>query len=72
MTQLTIAQWLSTNSTTQEKPMSPRYIIVNSKKFMGHYDILDTHTNTRMPRSTRSVRWLTYEVIELNKSTVIK
>ena len=45
MTQITIAQWLSNNSTTQEKSM-PRYIIANSKKFFGHYDILDTHTGS--------------------------
>ena len=46
MTQITIAQWLSNN--TQEVSM-PRYIIVNSNKFYGHYDVLDTHTGTREP-----------------------
>jgi len=48
MTQLTISQWLSNNSTTQEATM-PRYIIVNSNRFYGHYDVLDTHTQTREP-----------------------
>ena len=48
MTQITIAQWLSnnTNINVQEAPM-PRYQIVNSKKFYGHYDVLDTHTGKR-------------------------
>ena len=48
MTQLTIAQWLITNTNTQEISM-PRYQIVNSKKFYGHYDVLDTHTGKREP-----------------------
>jgi len=47
MTQITISQWLS-NTNTQEAPM-PRYQIVNSKRFYGHYDVLDTHTGTREP-----------------------
>ena len=48
MTQITIAQWLSnnTNINVQEAPM-PRYQIVNSSKFYGHYDVLDTHTGKR-------------------------
>ena len=33
MTQITITQWLSNNST------EPRYQIVNSKRFYGHYDV---------------------------------
>ena len=72
MTQLTIAQWLSTNSTTQEKPMSQRYIIASSKKFLGHYDILDTHTGQRTPQGTTSVRWIQYEVNALNSKSIIK
>ena len=71
MTQLTIAQWLSNNSTTQEKPM-PRYQIVTSKKFFGHYDILDTHTGKREPQGTTSIRWIQYEVNALNSKSIIK
>ena len=71
MTQLTIAQWLSNNSTTQEKPM-PRYIIASSKKFFGHYDILDTHTGKRTPQGTTSVRWIQYEVNALNSKSTNK
>ena len=71
MTQITIAQWLSNNSTTQEKPM-PRYIIASSKKFFGHYDILDTHTGKRTPQGTTSVRWIQYEVNALNSKSIIK
>ena len=44
MTQITINQWLSSQST----PL-PRYQIVSSKKFYGHFDVLDTHTGTREP-----------------------
>ena len=40
MTQLTIAQWLSTNS-------KPRYKVVPSNRFYGYYDVLDTHTGKR-------------------------
>lgn len=32
--------------TNQQNP-SPRYIIVSSKRFYGHYDVLDTQTQTR-------------------------
>lgn len=28
---------------------SSRYIIVNSKRFFGHYDVLDTQTGKREP-----------------------
>ena len=41
MTQLTIAQWLSNNA------QIPRYQIVFSNKFYGHFDVLDTHTGKR-------------------------
>ncbi len=42
MTQITINQWLS----SQSSPV-PRYQIVASKKFYGHFDVLDTHTGKR-------------------------
>jgi len=45
MTQITIAQWLTS---TQGISM-PRYQIVSSKKFYGHYDVLDTRTGKREP-----------------------
>ncbi len=45
MTQITIAQWLTS---TQGVSM-PRYQIVSSKKFYGHYDVLDTRTGKREP-----------------------
>ncbi len=44
MTQISISQWLSSQST----PL-PRYQVVSSKKFYGHFDVLDTHTGTREP-----------------------
>ena len=42
--QLTFQQWLS----SQPSPL-PRYQIVESIKFYGHYDVLDTHTGKREP-----------------------
>lgn len=48
MTQITIAQWLATNTNTQEVSM-PRYQIVTSNRFYGHFDVLDTHTGKREP-----------------------
>ena len=62
MTQITIAQWLSNN--TQEISM-PRYQIVNSKKFYGHYDVLDTHTGKREPCG--NLRTARATIDELNK-----
>ena len=48
MTQITIAQWLATNTNTQEVNMTlPRYQIVASKRFYGHFDVLDTRTGKR-------------------------
>ena len=44
MTQISISQWLS----SQSSPL-PRYQVVSSKKFYGHFDVLDTHTGTREP-----------------------
>ena len=54
MTQITIFQWLSSQSTplqgvnmsTTQSPL-PRYQIVSSKKFYGHYDVL-TQENVRL------------------------
>jgi hypothetical protein len=46
---------------------NPRYIIATSKRFQGRYDILDTQTGRREPTSTTSMRWLQYEVNDLNK-----
>ena len=70
MTQITISQWLSNNTTTGV-PMQ-RYQIVNSKKFHGHYDILDTKTGQRVPQGTTSIRWIQYEVSALNSKSIIK
>lgn len=42
MTQITINQWLSSQSSSL-----PRYQIVASNRFYGHYDVLDTHTGKR-------------------------
>ena len=42
MTQISIAQWLSSQSSSL-----PRYQVVSSKKFYGHFDVLDTHTGKR-------------------------
>ena len=66
MTQITIAQWLSnnTNINVQEAPM-PRYQIVNSKKFYGHYDVLDTHTGKR--EACGNLRTARATLKELNK-----
>ena len=47
MTQITIAQWLSNYSQITQEVSMPRYQIVSSKKFYGHYDVLDTHTGKR-------------------------
>ena len=59
MTQITITQWLSNNST------EPRYQIVNSKRFYGHYDVLDTHTGKREPCG--NLRTARATLKELNK-----
>ena len=72
MTQLTIAQWLSSQSTpntgafmaTTQSPL-PRYQIVSSKKFYGHYDVLDTHTGKREPCG--NLRTARATVVRLNK-----
>lgn len=59
MTQITISQWLSSQSTPNKgqssmpislkKQPQPRYQIVSSQKFYGCYDVLDTHTGKREP-----------------------
>ncbi len=46
---------------------NPRYVIVNSKRFIGYYDILDTQTGRREPTSTQSMRFLKLEVKDLNR-----
>ena len=70
MTQITINQWLSNNTTTGVS--MPRYQIAISKKFHGHYDILDTKTGQRVPQGTTSIRWIQYEVNALNSQSIIK
>lgn len=49
MTQITIAQWLSNYSQLTQEVSMPRYQIVSSSKFYGHYDVLDTQTGKREP-----------------------
>lgn len=56
MTQITISQWLSSQQTPSkghnmpsQQSSQPRYQIVSSIRFFGHYDVLDTHTNKREP-----------------------
>ena len=66
MTQITIAQWLSNNTNINVQEVSmPRYQIVNSKKFYGHYDVLDTHTGKR--EACGNLRTARATLKELNK-----
>ena len=75
MTQITIAQWLTTQSTPNtggfsmpvslKKPSLPRYQIVASKRFYGHYDVLDTHTGTR--EACGNLRTARATVVVLNR-----
>jgi hypothetical protein len=52
---------------------SPRYVIVVSSKFYGHYDVLDTKTQKREPQgNVRSLRMLRLSVAKLNTSSIIK
>ena len=60
MTQITINQWLS----SQSSPL-PRYQIVSSKKFYGHYDVLDTHTGKR--EACGNLRTARATIVALNK-----
>ena len=72
MTQITINQWLSSQSTPSkgtfmsatQSPL-PRYQIVSSKKFYGHYDVLDTHTGKR--EACGNLRTARATVVRLNK-----
>ena len=72
MTQITIAQWLSSqttplqgvNMTTTQTPL-PRYQIVSSNKFYGHFDVLDTHTGKR--EACGNLRTARATVLHLNK-----
>ena len=72
MTQITISQWLSSQSTpnkgafmpTTLSPL-PRYQIVASKRFYGHYDVLDTHTGKREPCG--NLRTARATIVALNK-----
>ena len=43
----------------------PRYQIVASKRFYGHYDVLDTHTGKREPQA--NLRTARATVVALNK-----
>ena len=74
MTQITISQWLSSQSTQQQgtnMPISlkkqplPRYQVVSSKKFYGHFDVLDTHTGKR--EACGNLRTARATVLRLNK-----
>ena len=75
MTQITISQWLSSQSTPNKgqsfMPVSlkksplPRYQIVSSKKFYGHYDVLDTVTGKREPCG--NLRTARATIVALNK-----
>ena len=73
MTQITIAQWLATNTQQSEVNMTlPRYQLVHSKKFYGKYDILDTLTGVREPQGSTNVRMLKLEISRLNAQAVVK
>ena len=75
MTQITISQWLSSQQTPSKgqssMPISlkktplPRYQIVNSNKFYGHFDVLDTYTGTR--EACGNLRTARATVLRLNK-----
>ena len=72
MTQITIAQWLSSQTTsntghnmpTTIRPL-PRYQVVASKRFFGHFDVLDTHTGKR--EACANLRTARATVLRLNK-----
>jgi len=72
MTQITITQWLTTqitpnkgdNMSATQLPL-PRYKIVSSKKFYGHYDVLDTHTGNR--EACGNLRTARATIVALNK-----
>ena len=72
MTQITINQWLSSQSTPStgasmpiQKPSQPRYQIVSSNRFYGCYDVLDTQTGTR--EACGNLRTARATIVALNK-----
>lgn len=75
MTQITISQWLLLQQYPQQQgtnmPISlkkqplPRYQVVSSKKFYGHFDVLDTHTGKR--EACGNLRTARATVLRLNK-----
>ena len=61
------------DSMSIQTTQSPRYIIVASNRFYGHYDVLDTATQKREPQGNiRSLRMLRLSVAQLNTSSIIK
>ena len=72
MTQITISQWLSSQSTPNTgasmpatQTALPRYQIVSSNKFYGHYDVLDTRTGKR--EACGNLRTARATIVALNK-----
>ena len=58
---------------SNQAAQSPRYVIVASNRFYGHYDVLDTATQKREPQGNiRSLRMLRLSVAQLNTSSIIK
>ena len=72
MTQITITQWLTAqltpnkghNMSTKQTAL-PRYQIVNSSKFYGCYDVLDTQTGKR--EACGNLRTARATIVSLNK-----
>jgi hypothetical protein len=74
MTQITISQWLSSQSTPNKgtfmpislkKTSLPRYQIVASNRFYGCFDVLDTVTGKR--EACSNLRTARATVLRLNK-----
>ena len=75
MTQISISQWLlmqkypkqqgSNMPISLKKQPLPRYQVVSSKKFYGHFDVLDTHTGKREP--CRNLATARATIVALNK-----
>ena len=58
---------------SKQATQQPRYVIVASNRFYGHYDVLDTKTQNREPQgNVRSLRMLRLSVAQLNTSSIIK
>lgn len=58
---------------SKQATQQPRYVIVASNRFYGHYDVLDTRTQKREPQgNVRSLRMLRLSVAQLNSSAIIK